>query len=261
MTQVARLFQESSSIPNFSEALARALNPYESVTLRVPFYLTSSFRKKVKAPGVSMRVNPNNVTFRQAKRITKKDTQGGSVFTHWTNRLGRNNDILQIEFSGQTGNIGLKRGAYPRGGGLDWLASKVNKGVDWFNQKSAEAISARNTAVGLEPIGVTKNLAGASKLAMFHNLYSLTREPVMDPRSGAPIHYYITYTSPAFGNTIITFIGHFDRVLEFTDSADPTPFSVNYSFGFTAINSYPSLDYIYTVMLNNLSKEFMNDLV
>ena len=72
---VQKLFNETSSIPNFSAALERALNPYESVSLRVPFFLTSSYRLKLGIPGVSMTVNPNMVSFRASKRITKKDTQ------------------------------------------------------------------------------------------------------------------------------------------------------------------------------------------
>lgn len=260
MVATAQLFQESSIIPNFAGALERALNPYESVSLRVPFYLTSSWREKNNVKGVQMLVNPSNVSFRTAKRITKVNTQGGANFIHWTNRLGRNNDILQLEFSGQTGNINLMRGGYRRGGFSNAMEGGLNKAVDWINQKEAEAVSARDAAIGLQQAGVTKNMAGASKLASFHNLNSLTREPVRDPISGAPIYYYIMYSSPVFGNTTITFVGHFDRALDFEDSADPTPFSIRYSFGFTAQSSYPSMDYIYTVMLNNLSKEFMNDL-
>jgi len=260
MTAIAQLFNETSSIPNFAKALERALNPYEAVSLRTPFYLTSSYRLRYGIPGVSMHVNPNTVSFRSSKRITKKDTQGGSVFVHWTNRVGRNNDILQMEFSGQTGNINLKRGGYKKGGWVNEVSGRIEKGVDWLNQKSAETIAQRDAAVGLEQKGVAKSMAGAAKLANFHNLHTLTREPVMDPRSGAPVYYYITYSSPLFGNTLITFIGHFDRPLEFTDSAEPTPFSVNYNFGFTAQNSYPSLDYIYSVLVSNLSREFMNDL-
>lgn len=259
-TNISRLFNETSSIPNFSQALERALDPYGSLSLRVPFYLTSSLRDREGIKGVSMIVNPNNVSFRTAKRITKTDTQGGSVFTHWTNRLGRNNDILQMEFTGQTGNIHLKRGGYRRGGWVNEVSGRINKGVDWLNQKSAEAISARDSAIGIEQKGITKNLAGASKLANFHNLNSLTREPVVDPRTGAPVYYYITYSSPLFGNTMITFIGHFNEALSFTDAAEPSPFSINYSFSFTAQSSYPSLDYIYSVILTNLSREFMNDI-
>ena len=260
MTDVTRLYNASANIPNFAEAFEKSLNPYESVSLRVPFYLTSSWRESQnpKVRGVNMAVNPNNVSFRCAKRITKRDTQGGSTFTHWTNRLGRNNDVLEMEFSGNTGNINLRRGAYKKTNPVSQLAGKLYKSVDWLEEQEAKRQGVM--ATGLEQQGVVKKMAGAYKLASFHNLMSLTREPVRDPLSGAPVYYYITYSSPVFGNTMITFIGHFSGPLEFEEVADPSPFNVKYSFGFTAQNSYPSLDYIYSMMLANLSREFMNEL-
>jgi len=259
MTDVSRLYNASSSIPDYAEYFDRALSPFESIGLRVPFYLTSSLRKSQQQKGVSLAVNPSNVSFRSTKRITKKDTQGGSVFVHWTNRLGRNNDILQIEFTGQTGNINLRRGGYKKGNPINEMAGRVYKSVDWLKEKQAEA-EAGGLAVGVEQAGSAKKMAGAYKLANFHNLHSLTREPVRDPLSGAPVYYYIVYSSPLFGNTMVTFIGHFDRPLEFTDSADPSPFNAQYSFGFTAQNSYPSFDLLYPVIMANLGREFMNDL-
>ena len=224
---------ELSSIPNFAEALGRLLNPYETSYLRVPFYLTSSYRKQLSVPGVSMLINPNNVSFRTAKRITRRDTQGGAVFTHWTNRMGRNNDILEVDFNGQTGNMNMNRGAYRKGSWTNEASSRINRGVDWINQKMAETLNKRQDN-GLQ-LTTNLNMAGTSKLIAFQNLYSLTREPVVDPRTKEPIYYYIMYSSPVFGNTTVTLIGHFNRVLDFTDSAEPSPFSAQYSFGFTAV--------------------------
>ena len=261
MTAVAQFFQGSMNIPNFAEALERALNPYESVSLRVPFYLTSSLREKQKkGSGVTMLVNPKSVQFSSSKRITKRDTQGGSVMIHWTDRLGRNNDVLTMEFSGQTGNINIRYGGYQKGGALNEASGRINMGVDSINQQMARDISARDSAIGIQQAGVTKNTAGVSKLANFHNLHSLTREPVRDPTTGAPVNYYIMYSSPAFGNMVVTFVGYFNRPLEFQDAAEPTPFNIQYSFGFTALASHPSLDYIYSAMTTSLSREFMNNL-
>lgn len=256
-----QIYSEGSAIPSFAQALERMLNPYESLSFRVPFYMTSTWRQSIGAPGVKMLMNPTTVAFRQAKRISKRDTQQGSVFFHWTNSLGRNNDIMEVDFQGMTGNINLNRGAYRKGGWVDTATAYINKGSDWVNEKLGDASQALDSAVtGVEPAGVNKDLAGASKLAAFWNLYQLTREPVLDPRTGAPVYYYIQYTSPAFGNMVMTLIGHFNKVLDFTDDA-ANPFNKNYSFGFTATGTMPSMDYIYTEMLQSLSKEFLNNLV
>jgi len=259
MTAYSQFFGEASSIPNFAEALTRMLNPYESVSLRVPFYITNTYRIKYGIKGISMLMNPTNVSFRQNKRITRKDTQGGATFFHWTNQMGRNNDILQMEFTGMSGNVNLNTGGYEKGGIFNTAAAYVNKASDWMNQKLADGSNAVESGLSLQPKGTTKNQAGVSKLAAFWNLYAITREPVLDPSDGVPIYTYISYSSPLFGNSFITFVGHFDRVLEMSDAAEE-PFNKRWSFGFTALGSTPSLDAIYTAMIRSLSQSYANDL-
>ena len=91
--------------------LDRILNPYEDVAYRVPFIFTSDQRIKNRVPPVRMKMNPETVTFTQNKRITRRDTQSGAVFYHWTNAKGRNNDVINISFTGATGNINIRQGA------------------------------------------------------------------------------------------------------------------------------------------------------
>jgi hypothetical protein len=101
--------------------------------------------------------------------------------------------------------------------------------------------------------------SGAAKLSNFWNLYSLSREPVIDPKEGAPVYYYISYASPIFGNTFVTFIGHFNNVLDFTDDAN-SPNNKIWNFSFTVLSSMPSMNYIYSTIVSALSSEFTNPL-
>ncbi len=252
-------FSETSSIPNFAMFLERALNPHKDARLRVPFYMTSSWRQNLKIKGVSMRLNPSSVSFRQEKRISYRDTQWGKVYFHWTDSSGRNNDILTMEFSGQTGNINIKSST--RGKGFFGASQAMNKAGSWVSSKVTDVTGSVDTddPGSLRVSGAGLDMSGASKLANFHNLWSLTREPILDPRTGKPIYYYITYASPLFGNTLITFIGHFHRPLDVIDDANNNPFNAQYSFGFTAQGSYPAMDFIYTSILQNLSQAFIND--
>lgn len=249
-------------VSDFATALERAFNPHNNSSLRVPFYMTSTYRKKLGKKGVSMLINPTSVRFSQEKRITEHTTQGGKIYHHWTDRNGRNNSILKISFSGQTGNINLRAGTVQKG--------LVNSALDMYEEYSGRTsfltklnnLAESNSSVNSERLGVVTAAdnyvgSGASKLANFMNLYSLTREPVLDPRDGSPIEYYISYSSPAFGNTFVTFIGHFDQVLDFGDDAS-NPFSISYSFGFTARSSIPSMDDMYKVVTDNLTAIFSN---
>lgn len=253
-------FGNSSMIPNFALFLEQSINPHKGSTLRVPFYLTSSYRRNMKLKGVALQVNPSSVSFRQDKRVSERDTQEGKVFFHWTNAMGHNDDVIRMEFNGQTGNIGLRTGT--RGSGfLGTLPFSASKGAGWVAEKM-QSISGTNPEENpgaLRVWGANEDTSGASKLANLHNLWSLTREPVLDVAFGAPINYYITYVSPLFGNSLVTFIGHFSRPLEITDDAND-PFNRRYSFGFVAHGSYPPPSFLYSTVLQNLSQTFMNPL-
>jgi len=248
----------TSSIPNFAGLLERTLSPYDDRSLRVPFYLTSTDREINGKSGVSMLMNPTQVTFRQTKRITVRDTQGGKVYVHWTNSKGRNNDVLEMEFSGQTGNINL-RSSTAQSGISNFVKDKTGRDpLKWFNNLAKESSQNDLNSLGVAIEGNSYAASGAAKLANFHNLYSLTREPVINS-DGYPIRYYICYSSPLFGSTFVNFIGHFTRVLDFTDDAN-NPFNKFYSFGFTVLDSYPPLDELYGEITQNLSRDYLNPL-
>ena len=179
-------------VPDFSWALSTALNPYDDKTLRVPMYVTSSHRERTSTPGVKMSMNPNSVSFRRPKRITEKKTQCGSTFMHWTDSTGRNNDILQLDFRGQTGNINLRRAARLKfgtigSGAVDWLNEKVNDFEDFATSP--------NSIAQPEPVGLDKDMSGATKLVKFWDLHRLITEPVVD-KYGNPVSEIIYYSSP-----------------------------------------------------------------
>jgi len=194
---------------------------------------------------VRMKMNPETVTFSQNKRITRRDTQSGAVFYHWTNAKGRNNDVINISFAGATGNINIRTGMQRNS---KYLSENIKKFRDWVKSVTNQE--------GLD----IEALQGASKLVNFWNLYSLTREPVIDPFGGYPNRFYFMYSSPMLANALIQFIGHFDRVLEFTDDA-ANPFSKTYSFSFVATETIPSMDDIFRYISLTLGTEFFNELV
>lgn len=242
-------------VPDFSWALSTALNPYDDKTLRVPMYMTNSYRERWNSPGVKMSMNPNSVSFRRPKRITEKKTQGGSTFMHWTDSSGRNNDILQLDFRGQTGNINLRRAARLKfgtlgSGAVDWLNSKVNDFEDFATDSGSIAQP--------EPVGTDKDMSGATKLVKFWDLHKLVTEPVVD-QFGNPVLSLIYYSSPLFGNMYMKFIGHFSTGLDFEDVADQ-PFNKTYSFGFTVEASHPPLHAIYDSITFAIGQQFNNNL-
>jgi hypothetical protein len=229
--------------PSAERILERILNPYEDVSYRVPFVFSSDHRTRNDIDPVRMKMNPETVTFTQNKRITRRDTQSGAVFFHWTNAKGRNNDVINIAFSGSTGNINIRTGM------------QRNSVVSKQTKRLRDFLKSQTKQEGLD----VETLAGASKLLNFWNLYSMTREPVIDPFSGIPNKSYFMYTSPILGNAMITFIGYFDRVLEFTDDAS-NPFSKNYSFSFVATETMPSMDDIFRYISLSLGTQFFNEL-
>jgi len=250
--------ESSNLISDFSKVLEKSFNPYEDKSLRVPMFLTSSYRKRLKIHGVSMRVNPNTVAFTQSKRITRKDTQSGAVFYHWANRSGRNNDVLDVSFSGQTGNINIRTATVMNGVYGHFRSQIQDRGpIEWLNRLSDGTTQIENEDLRVMLQGSDYAVSGAAKLASFWNLYSLTREPVVDPKTGQPVYYYISYASPLLGNSYITLIGHFNKVLDFSEVAN-NPYNINYSFGFTALASKPSMDYLYPTVVNNMRSLFTN---
>jgi hypothetical protein len=250
-----------TTVADFASVLEKSFSAQSNKSLRVPFYMTSSYRKDHNIPGVSMLMNPQSVSFNQTKRITRKDTQEGTIFYHWTNRSGRNNDILTLDFTGQTGNINIRTGSISKGilGAVQSSLGAESGPIDWLNNLADRHTNVDSTNLGVKLRGNDYTAAGVSKLVNFLNLYSLTREPMIDVTTGKPVIYYISYSSPLFGNTFVTFKGHFNGVMSITDSADK-PFSIDYSFSFSALSSNPPMDDIYTTVAQNLSYLFTNPL-
>lgn len=186
-----------------------AIDVASTVGLSAALSATSSM------PVISMMVNPNSVKWTQSKRYTKRDTMNGSVFFHFANEYGQNNDILTLQFSGTTGNINTQNG----------LLNSAENGADL-------------------------------KLRIWHELYALSREPMLlsekigdqQVLSGVRNDFFLTYRTVLMPIPI-TFIGFFNNVLEFTESADK-PYTRDYSFGFTVTATSPSLDDL-TKRLNN----------
>lgn len=169
-------------------------------------------------PFITMAINPNSVKFAQPKRFQKVDVQEGSVFFHFSNRKGQNNDILTITFSGSTGNLDL------RGSLGSAYTSK-----DGLNSPDAAREEQQFDTGALQ------------KLFTWHNLYQLTREPVIFGNNyGIENETFITIASSVFPLTI-EFTGFFNKVLEFEENAD-SPNIASYDAEFTVTRSEPDLD-------------------
>lgn len=156
---------------------------------------------------IEMAVNPNSISFRQPKRIVKRDTQEGSVFFHFTNSKGENNDILTMDFRGNTGNLDIR-------GDIT-----VDRGV--FSTQGGS-----NTGAG-------------EKLLIWQNLWALTREPML-LEDGVRNEFLIIYSSVGIPIEI-SLIGHWNNVLEFTENAEK-PFTRDYSMSFTVQEVVPPLE-------------------
>jgi len=166
-------------------------------------------RDKSILPVIKMAVNPNSVKWSQNKRYVKRDTMNGSTFFHFSDTFGRNNDILVMQFSGNTGNIKTK-----------------------FVDIDAKEIG--------EALGSTK---ADLKLKIWHELYNLSREElILKDLNNIRNEFFITYQTVLFPNPI-TLIGFFNQVLDFTENA-ANPYSRDYTFSFTVTDTSPSLDEI-----------------
>jgi hypothetical protein len=160
---------------------------------------------------IQMAVNPNSISWKQSKRITKRDTQEGSIFFHFTNARGQNNDILTLDFRGNTGNIDRISDLSPTTTGTGILNA------------SGESTGAMN------------------KLLIWHNLWNLTREQMLLD-DNTKNEFLITYTSAAIPSEIML-IGFFSSTLEWEDSAEK-PNSKDYTFSFTIDEIIPDIDEI-----------------
>lgn len=221
-------------IPDVAESLNTLLDSstgdQTGIANRVPFIFTSDKRLSLLRDGrrvldnpsifplINMMVNPSSVRFRQGKRITKKDTQEGSVFFHFTNKDGQNNDILYMSFAGTTGYID-RRGSQP---------TSIQ----------------HDKVLGVEGLDIAEdtgfvNTGSTTKILIWHNLYNLTREQMLLDNNREN-RFHIFYISKLFP-IMIKFTGHFNTLLDFSEEG-AKPNSSDYTFEFTVEDTQPSLD-------------------
>lgn len=191
---------------------------------RIPMVFQCTEWVKQGLPPVALRVNPHVVTFKQPKRISRKDTQGGTAFFHWTDAAGFNNDILELEMRGRTGNIRNR----PSPSALDGVVvPKLQAVANWLNQS---------------PPGAVTDNPGAAKHYSWARLYQLSRAPMINLQTGERNQFDLLYQSPLFPAPLL-FTGFFSKILDFSESAE-SPNMVEYSLSFTVQNCLPSLDTI-----------------
>lgn len=215
-----------SIVPDLSNAMnsANSFNRADGTGgPRIPMLFTCTAWINAGMAPIALRINPHNVTFKQGKRITKRNTSGGTAYTHWADENGQNNDVLEISFKGRTGNINLRR---------DPTARKTVVGQAM--QDFANLLSGTQDAAS-----VSTNQGGA-KLFTWSRLYQLTRTAVVDPSTSKKNIFYIVYRSPLFPRPIL-FMGFYNNVLDFGETAE-APFLVEWSFNFVVQATMPDLD-------------------
>lgn len=209
----------SGALGTASDDILQASINSELLIAQFPFLAGPAFK-----PTIAMAINPKSVKFSQPKRYTKKDTREGSVFFHFTNTRGQNNDVLTMSFTGNTGNIDL-RGSLGSSGPV--------------STQSGETSDAAN-------VNRTGSDTGAlAKLIAWHNLYLLTREPMV-LADGTKNEFLISYTS-ALMPMQVTFYGFFSKVLEFEENASK-PNSREYNFEFVVNKTQPDLDSLMQIL-------------
>lgn len=206
---------------------------------RIPMILTCSMWVDQGLSPIALRVNPHNVSFKQTKRVTKRNTQGGTVYTHWSDEYGQNNDVLELQFRGRTGNINLRKDPQAK---KSWAGQALQDFANWLTGASPEdADKYRNQ--------------GGAKLFTWARLYTLTRMPMVDKSTGKKNVFYIVYRSPLFPRPI-QFRGFFNNVLDFSETAE-NPFLVEWGFTFVVQQTIPDLDalsdYVVAVLTNKQS--------
>lgn len=186
------------------------LGPADARIASLSLALTDLTKQMAGAlPEVVMAVNPKSARFKQPKRFTRQDTLTGTVFHHFTNDKGQNNDILTISFAGNTGNI-----------------SRIGK-------------------VGAELE------RSEYKILAFHNLYQLTREPML-LSDGSKNEFYVDYLSSMLPFNI-RFYGFWSAVMDWEESATK-PNSRDYTMEFIVQSVSPDLDTLVPAILAYLQK-------
>lgn len=233
-------------LPDFAAMLNNAVASSPSNTqtygsgVRNAIVFSSVLRQRLLNPGTNvipedfpqnaytdivMPINPDTIRFRQGKRISAKNTREGTVYFHFTNKRGQNNDVLVCEISGTTGNI-------DRRGALTTAADEAEVG-----QPTGTAIANAD------------DNGAVAKLLAWHNLYLLSMEPILLP-DGVENTASMTYISPLFPMNV-DFFGHFNQVLDFEELATQ-PNERPYHFELTVTRTEPPLlsiiDSIFTAL-------------
>lgn len=205
---------------------------------RVPIVWHSVLRRRRDVSPLQMQINPNQVQFRQAKRTQKQDTIGGATYFHFTNEKGQNNDILQIQLTGTTGNID------PRA-----LQKQIEISRDSLKGQSTASGSGEHSEFG--PLDMTLDRTGArDKLLAWLSFYQLTMEPILDLEGGVINHVDMAYTSALFPKQILL-QGFFGTVIQFSELGTE-PFQRQWSVPFTVEKTEPPLDEIVDYMVNHM---------
>jgi hypothetical protein len=207
---------------------------------RIPMCIWSDATTARGESPIQLRINPHAVNFKQPKRITKKQTQAGTVYMHWSDENGSNNDILELQFKGRTGNINIKQDPPPNN---TFVGNALNN--------LANSLSNNPPGQGRTPT------QGAGKLYTWARLYQLTAAPKLDflPVGNTAnvtrqdVTSYILYRSPLFPQGI-RFDGFFNNVLDFGEVAEQ-PWLIEWSFSFVVQKTNPPLTKL-TSYLNNI---------
>jgi len=170
---------------------------------------------------IKMLVNPKSIRFSQPKRYSRVDGVGGTVFHHFTDDLGRDNDVMTISFTGSTGNLD-RRGSL---GAPDRVPGALQSG----------------TAID-QKLLAQQDTGALDRLLSWHNLYALSRETRLFTAVDRlwENRFYITYLSALFPIQI-DFVGFFTKALDFSEEGTK-PYSRDYQMEFVAEESDPPLE-------------------
>jgi hypothetical protein len=151
---------------------------------------------------VPLPINPLSIAFSGEKRITKQDTRDGSVYWHFSDERGRDDDVLVLTFRINTGTLD-RRG----------IANEDGEMTD------------ENGALG--------------NLLAFHNLRVMASEPNLLPDHTQNV-IRIAYVSPLFPQ-MLDLSGFFLTRPEFTEEGT-SPHDREYTFQFAVTDMDPPID-------------------
>lgn len=112
-------------------------------------------------------------------------------------------------------------------------------GAEFFN--FSDSVNASNNDVlTMNFMGTSGNIGPGSDPAAIkalHNLYALSREPILLP-DGTANYVHISYKTNVIGD--MTLDGFFETPLQFAENAE-SPFKIDYTFSFVVTEATPSL--------------------